>query len=125
MRYSCQGGSQRTKGGVIDGVPVIDNAAPRELRPGLHAIVVAAPGHRGHAAIIEVRSGEAIQIALAPAPGDAVERLGAAWAAGAADVGTESGRRAIAPGRRGRARDRGGTRCWSPSAGRPQRPRWP
>ncbi len=81
---------------VIDGVPVIDNAAPRTLRPGLHAVAVTAPGYRGHAAIAEVRSGAAIQIVLAPAAGDAVERLGAAWAAGAADAGTESGRRAIA-----------------------------
>jgi hypothetical protein len=81
---------------AIDGVPVVDNAAPRMLRPGLHVVAVAAPGYQDQAAIVEVRSGAAIRIALAPAAGDAVERLGAAWAAGTADAGTESGRRAIA-----------------------------
>jgi hypothetical protein len=81
---------------AIDGLPVIDNAAPRALRPGLHVVAVTAPGYQGQAAIVELRSGAVIQIALAPAAGDAVERLGAAWAAGAADAGTESGRRAIA-----------------------------
>jgi len=81
---------------AIDGLPVIDNAAPRSLRPGLHAVAVAAPGYRGQAAIVEVRSGAAIRLALAPAAGDAVERLGAAWGAGTADAGTESGRRALA-----------------------------
>jgi hypothetical protein len=81
---------------VIDGLPVIDNAAPRMLRPGLHIVAVTAPGYRGQAAIVEVAPGAAIQLSLAPAGGDAVERLGAAWAAGTADAGTASGRRAIA-----------------------------
>src|SRR5262249_6160862 len=81
---------------AIDGLPVIHNAAPRALRPGLQAVAVAAPGYRTQAVIALVRSGAAIQIALAPAAGNAVERLGAAWAAGTVDAGTESGRRAIA-----------------------------
>src|SRR5262245_38258469 len=29
---------------VIDGVPVIDNRAPRNVRPGLHVVAAAAPG---------------------------------------------------------------------------------
>ena len=81
---------------VIDGLAVIDAAAPRALRPRLHAIAAAAPGYRAQAAIVEVRSGEPIRVALAPAAGGAVERLGAAWAAGALDAGTGAARRAIA-----------------------------
>lgn len=81
---------------AIDGLPVADTAAPRLLRPGLHAVLVTAPGYVSSAAIVELRSGEPLAVSLAPAGGDAVERLGAAWAAGAADAGGETGRRAIA-----------------------------
>lgn len=80
---------------VIDGVPIIDNTAPRNLRPGLHVVIASAPGYEPRTLLVELEATQAIGIALAPATGTAVEKIGRTWADGALDPGTDSGRRAI------------------------------
>jgi hypothetical protein len=80
---------------AVDGLPIADPALPRNLRPGLHAIAASAPGHQPRAALLDLRAGDPIELALAAAGGNAIDRIDAAWATGALDPGTASGRRAI------------------------------
>lgn len=81
---------------IIDGVLVVDPARPRSMRPGLHAVTARAPGYETTAAVIEVGAGGDLELELSRATGDAVERIGAAWARGDLDPSSASGLAAIA-----------------------------
>jgi hypothetical protein len=81
---------------VIDGTPVVDNARPRDVRAGLHVVTASAPGHQTHAAILDLAPGDPIEIELASAPGEAIDRVAASWSTGGLDPTSMSGRRAIA-----------------------------
>jgi hypothetical protein len=80
---------------VVDGLPIVDNAAPRTLRPGLHVIHASAPGHAPSARVVELASGQPLEIALTPVAGTALDRIGASWSEGVLDPGTAGGRKAI------------------------------
>jgi hypothetical protein len=67
---------------VIDGTPVVDATRPRSMRPGLHAVLATAPGYATTAQIVEIGAAGPVRIELARASGDAIERIGAAWADG-------------------------------------------
>jgi hypothetical protein len=74
---------------VIDGVPVLDRARPRQLRRGLHAILVEAPGFVADARLIEVGD-QPLTIALAPSGEPPVAVLAAWLARGSLDLDAPS-----------------------------------
>jgi hypothetical protein len=80
---------------VVDGIPVITTAAPRSIRPGRHVVLASAPGYQTSASIVTLGAGDPIEIALVPADGDPISRIGAAWSTGTLDPSSQSGRRAI------------------------------
>jgi len=80
---------------VVDGLPVVDNALPRGVRPGLHVAIASAPGYLPRAVLVQLAANQPIELVLEPATGTAVERIGPSWFDGTLDPGTESGRRAI------------------------------
>jgi hypothetical protein len=98
---------------VIDGVAVLGpgatRAAPaagpgdagvgrvRNLRPGLHVVRAAAPGHETRAALVTVDQGRAVRLVLRERQDpDPLARIDASWSTGSLVPGSVSGQRAIA-----------------------------
>jgi len=82
---------------TIDCVPVPDGA-PVSLPPGLHVVLVEAPGYQPHAAVIDLVAGAPLSVTLAPdVTDDPVRRVAVTWPGtrlvphGAASVGAIEG----------------------------------
>ncbi len=64
---------------TIDGVAVIPGAGGRALKPGLHVVHYAAPGHESWAEILDTREPRTVRATLSEVEGSVATGLGDAW----------------------------------------------
>jgi hypothetical protein len=80
---------------IVDGVPVVDPARPRSVRRGWHVVRASAIGHVSEARVIRIDDERRVEMTLTAAAGDAVDRIGAAWADGLLRADSASMRAAV------------------------------